>query len=271
MGKNNQLLSNNNVKQPQFRMYTETGQSFLSLDPTSQYNPQSILSDPQALNLYSYARSNPIRYNDPDGRYFGQSIVNKIKNSYNNAVNKIATKIVNKFVPDYVTPPFTPKTKNTGGSSSTKKVLNSPVGNAKISSVFGEQRSYEVHPGTDYEVSVGTPVYATASGKVVRADYSDSYGNIIVINNGPVFFLQQPLGNAHTVFAHGSSFVASVGDNVNTGDLIMYSGNTGQKTTGPHLHYEVVVTPNPYPKNFYKNLDIRYGPDSLKDLLIKQF
>jgi hypothetical protein len=49
------------------RMYDETMPSFLSLDPTSQYNPQSILTDPQQLNLYAYARNNPIRYNDPSG------------------------------------------------------------------------------------------------------------------------------------------------------------------------------------------------------------
>lgn len=49
------------------RMYTETGARFLSLDPASQYNPTSLLHDPQQLNLYSYARNNPVRYNDPSG------------------------------------------------------------------------------------------------------------------------------------------------------------------------------------------------------------
>ncbi len=52
----------------QARYYNENQKRFLSLDPTSQYNPRSFLSDPQQLNLYSYARNNPMRYNDPDGR-----------------------------------------------------------------------------------------------------------------------------------------------------------------------------------------------------------
>jgi RHS repeat-associated protein len=51
------------------RSYDETMPTFLSLDPTSQYNPQSILQDPQQLNLYAYARGNPIKYNDPSGEF----------------------------------------------------------------------------------------------------------------------------------------------------------------------------------------------------------
>jgi RHS repeat-associated protein len=50
------------------RMYDEKAPMFLSLDPTSQYNPSQLLSDPQQLNLYAYARGNPVRYNDPSGQ-----------------------------------------------------------------------------------------------------------------------------------------------------------------------------------------------------------
>ena len=167
-----------------------------------------------------------------------------------------------------LTPPATaPTSKPTKNME--PKVLNSPVGDALISSKFGEQRSYEVHPGTDYAVPIGTPVYATAPGTVVRADESPTLGNVVYVKSGQVSFLQQPLGNAYTTYAHGSSLVVSVGNRVNTGDLIMYSGNTG-KSTGPHVHYEVIASPFEFgSKDFYSRnkIDYRYEPDTLNNLL----
>jgi RHS repeat-associated protein len=86
------------------RMYDETMPTFLSLDPTSQYNPQSILKDPQQLNLYSYARNNPVRYNDPSGEFIMKTgkiekgdtlggITNQINKKYGTkyTVNQIAS------------------------------------------------------------------------------------------------------------------------------------------------------------------------------------
>jgi murein DD-endopeptidase MepM/ murein hydrolase activator NlpD len=147
-----------------------------------------------------------------------------------------------------------------------KNILNSPVKNAKPSSVFGDTSrppgGSNPHKGTDYPAPVGTPVFATAPGKVVLAGRSESLGNRVIINHGPSKDGEE---NIYTLYAHGSKILVKAGQNVNTGDEIMKSGNTG-KSTGPHVHYEVIVTKHtPSSEQFYYNNKIRHKPDELKD------
>ena len=92
--------------------------------------------------------------------------------------------------------------------------------------------SSEFHAGIDIGVKEGTAVKATASGTVIYSGFSTSgYGNYVIIDHG---------NGIQTSYAHNSSLCVSEGDTVQKGDIIAYSGATGQ-VTGPHLHYEVLV------------------------------
>lgn len=120
-----------------------------------------------------------------------------------------------------------------------------PVTGYVVTSPFGPRYlygRYEFHPGIDLAVPQGTPVYATNNGVVESAGWnSGGYGNWVLINNG---------NGIETVFGHNSRVVAHAGETVHTGQLIAYSGQTGD-ATGPHVHYEVrkngtAINPVPY-------------------------
>lgn len=106
----------------------------------------------------------------------------------------------------------------------------------KISSGFGMRKdpfTYrpEFHTGLDIANRAGTPVYATADGRVVYAKYDGGYGRSILINHG---------NGIATLYGHLSRYTVEPGTNVKKGTLIGYMGSTG-RATGPHLHYEVLV------------------------------
>jgi hypothetical protein len=151
-------------------------------------------------------------------------------------------------------------------------VLDSPVDNAEVSSEYGKDRKLfgkiDKHGGTDYSVPVGTPIFATATGIAIRADYSSSFGNVIIIDHGPA---KNTTGNVYTLYAHGNKLLKSVGNRVKINELIMLSGNSGNRTKGPHLHYEVIVyDKKPLTSDFYdiKNGSaIRFNPSELIKLL----
>ena len=102
----------------------------------------------------------------------------------------------------------------------------------RLHPILGE---YQMHEGQDITGSVGTPVVATAAGRVVEAEYSSSYGNYVVLAHE---------GGIRTVYAHLSAFRCQVGKAVRRGDVIGLLGNTG-RSTGPHVHYEVHVDGKP--------------------------
>lgn len=125
---------------------------------------------------------------------------------------------------------------SSGGSVSSKGFIR-PVTSGRITATM-YYSSGKYHGAVDFGVSTGTPVYAAANGIVVTSTWggSDSYGYYIKIKH---------YNGLYTLYAHGSSLVAKVGQEVNQGDLIMYSGNTGN-STGPHLHFEVRKSPGGY-------------------------
>ena len=125
---------------------------------------------------------------------------------------------------------------SSGGSVSSKGFIR-PVTSGRITATM-YYSSGKYHGAVDFGVSTGTPVYAAADGIVVTSTWggSDSYGYYIKIKH---------YNGLYTLYAHGSSLVAKVGQEVNQGDLIMYSGNTGN-STGPHLHFEVRKSPGGY-------------------------
>jgi murein DD-endopeptidase MepM/ murein hydrolase activator NlpD len=91
----------------------------------------------------------------------------------------------------------------------------------------------------DYGMPVGSPIYASAAGKVLIAKgsgWNGGYGDYIVIEHA---------NGTQTVYGHMSTLAVSVGQSVVQGQLIGYSGNTG-KSTGPHLHFEIRGAKNPF-------------------------
>lgn len=100
----------------------------------------------------------------------------------------------------------------------------------------------EFHPGIDLGCPIGTTVYASNNGVVEDAGWnSGGYGNMIKINNG---------GGIESIFGHLSRVAVHPGQMVSKGQVIGYSGSTGE-STGPHLHYEirsngVHINPRPY-------------------------
>ena len=94
--------------------------------------------------------------------------------------------------------------------------------------------SSDWHPGIDIANDEGTPVYAAATGVVVRSDWYGGYGKTVEIDHGYGIV---------TLYAHNSDLEVSVGQTVEKGQIISYMGNTGY-STGPHLHYEVRVNGN---------------------------
>lgn len=89
------------------------------------------------------------------------------------------------------------------------------------------------HTGQDFAVPEGTPVRAVGAGAVVQTTCGDGFGNQIVVRHGNGYFSQ---------YAHLSLMQVRVGQRVLTGQQIALSGSTGN-STGPHLHFEVRVTP----------------------------
>jgi murein DD-endopeptidase MepM/ murein hydrolase activator NlpD len=86
------------------------------------------------------------------------------------------------------------------------------------------------HRGVDFSARIGTPVFATASGIVTRATRHGSLGKLVEVDHG---------NGIVTRYGHLNSYAVKKGDHVSRGDLIAHVGNTG-RSTGPHLHYEVV-------------------------------
>jgi murein DD-endopeptidase MepM/ murein hydrolase activator NlpD len=90
----------------------------------------------------------------------------------------------------------------------------------------------KLHTGIDFAASIGTPIYATADGKVIEVSIKFSgYGKMVEIDHGFGY---------HTRYAHMHDFAVRQGQTVKRGDLIGYVGNTGL-STAPHLHYEVLM------------------------------
>jgi murein DD-endopeptidase MepM/ murein hydrolase activator NlpD len=106
----------------------------------------------------------------------------------------------------------------------------------RVASGFGYRidplyKDFRLHPGLDFSAPTGTPIYATSDGVVQTAGFNtDGYGNKVVINHGYGF---------QTLYAHMVRVKAKVGQSVKRGEVIGYVGSTG-KSTGPHLHYEVI-------------------------------
>jgi murein DD-endopeptidase MepM/ murein hydrolase activator NlpD len=124
------------------------------------------------------------------------------------------------------------------GRSSQKALMKTPINGARLSSPFGMRKHpidgfNKMHRGTDFAAPMGTPIMASGNGVVKKAGWCGGGGNCVVIKHNSTY---------QTVYAHMSKFASGIrsGVRVKQGQTIGYVGSTG-KSTGPHLHYEVIV------------------------------
>ena len=124
------------------------------------------------------------------------------------------------------------------GKSIKKSLMKTPINGARLSSPFGMRKHpilgyNKLHKGTDFAAPEGTPVMASGDGKIIRARWCGGGGNCIKIKHNSTY---------STVYAHLKNFARGVreGVRVRQGQIIGYVGSTGM-STGPHLHYEVIV------------------------------
>jgi murein DD-endopeptidase MepM/ murein hydrolase activator NlpD len=126
---------------------------------------------------------------------------------------------------------------NEKGEGFRKALLRTPINGARLTSGFGMRRHpilgfSKMHQGIDFGAATGTPVFAAGDGVIERREVFGGYGNYIRIRHGSGY---------STAYAHLSRFGKDirVGTRVRQNQVIGYVGTTG-RSTGPHLHYEVL-------------------------------
>ena len=124
------------------------------------------------------------------------------------------------------------------GKSVKKALMKTPINGARLSSPFGMRKHpidgfNKMHRGTDFAAPTGTPIMASGSGTVTRARWCGGGGNCVKIKHNSTY---------ETIYAHMKNFAKGIkeGRKVKQGQIIGYVGSTGL-STGPHLHYEVLV------------------------------
>ncbi len=123
------------------------------------------------------------------------------------------------------------------GKSVKKALMKTPINGARLSSPYGMRKHpidgyNKMHKGTDFAAPMGTPIMASGDGVIIKASWCGGGGNCVKIKHNSSYT---------TVYAHMSKFAANIkkGKRVKQGQTIGYVGSTG-KSTGPHLHYEVI-------------------------------
>ena len=124
------------------------------------------------------------------------------------------------------------------GKSVRKALMKTPINGARLSSSFGMRKHpidgfNKMHRGTDFAAPMGTPIMASGNGVIKKTGWCGGGGNCVVIKHNSTY---------QTVYAHMSKFAQGIrnGIRVKQGQVIGFVGSTG-KSTGPHLHYEVIV------------------------------
>ena len=124
------------------------------------------------------------------------------------------------------------------GKSVKKALMKTPINGARLSSPFGMRKHpidgyNKMHRGTDFAAPMGTPIMASGDGMIKKVGWCGGGGNCVKIKHNATY---------ETVYAHMSKFARGIknGVRVKQGQTIGYVGSTG-KSTGPHLHYEVIV------------------------------
>ena len=123
------------------------------------------------------------------------------------------------------------------GKSAKKALMKTPINGARLSSPFGMRKHpidgfNKMHRGTDFAAPKGTPIMASGNGVIVKAGWCGGGGNCVKIKHNSTY---------STIYAHMSKFAFGIkkGVRVKQSQIIGFVGSTG-KSTGPHLHYEVI-------------------------------
>ena len=156
------------------------------------------------------------------------------------------------------------------GKSIEKALMKTPINGARLSSTFGFRKHpilgyNKLHQGTDFAAPRGTPIMASGSGIIERASWYGAYGKYVRIRHNSTY---------KTAYAHLSRFGKNIrtGARVQQGQIVGYVGSTG-RSTGPHLHYEVLVNNKrvnsqklnlPSGKNLNKKNKINFDQEVLK-------
>ena len=126
----------------------------------------------------------------------------------------------------------------TNGKSIEKALMKTPINGARLSSTFGMRKHpilgyNKMHRGTDFAAPTGTPIVASGSGIIEQVGWNGAYGKYIRIKHNSKY---------KTAYAHLNGYARGIkkGAKVRQGQIIGYVGSTG-RSTGPHLHYEVLV------------------------------
>jgi murein DD-endopeptidase MepM/ murein hydrolase activator NlpD len=169
------------------------------------------------------------RHEDENGR-----LVRSGKVLYAALVQNGTTKEIYRFEPSDGAADFF----NAKGESVRKELLRTPLDVVRVTSKFGMRKHpilgySRMHKGVDFAAGTGTPIFAAGNGVIARIEKQRGYGNYILIRHNSKY---------STAYAHMSRFAKGLkkGSKVNQGDVIGYVGSTGM-STGPHLHYEVLV------------------------------
>ena len=124
------------------------------------------------------------------------------------------------------------------GKGMTKSLMKTPINGARLSSSYGMRKHpisgyNKMHKGVDFAAPTGTPIFAAGNGVVEFAGKNGGYGNYIRIRHDSTY---------KTAYAHLNGFKKGIygGVRVKQGDVIGFVGSTG-RSTGPHLHYEIIV------------------------------
>jgi len=124
------------------------------------------------------------------------------------------------------------------GKGMTKSLMKTPINGARLSSSYGMRKHpisgyNKMHKGVDFAAPTGTPIFAAGNGVVEFVGRNGGYGNYIRIRHDSTY---------KTAYAHLNGYKKGIygGVRVKQGDIIGFVGSTG-KSTGPHLHYEIIV------------------------------
>lgn len=201
--------------------------------------PSAILG--QMIKLFSYDVDfeRDIRKGAEYKVYYRQDLANQYQDIDNGSVLYASLKLHNRTVEitQYVDPKGGAHYYTPDGLSIKKALMKTPVDGARLTSSFGRRRHpvlgyTKMHKGLDFGASRGTPIMAAGDGTIERANRYGAYGNYIRIKH---------FDGLKTAYAHMKKFERGMrkGKRVKQGQVIGYVGTTG-RSTGPHLHYEVL-------------------------------
>ena len=208
-----EMIEKNKIEIEEVKKSLEESKSQVEVLKNSKEQTKKALQDSQSLKEQQVSELNE------EDKALQEQIdkLNKENQELTSQLNAIQRKYSNEIA-------------NLGGDGTLQKPVKSGVITATM---YYSSGAY--HGALDYGVPIGTTVYAAADGVVLAAGWSSGgYGNYVAIQHS---------NGLRTYYAHGNgTFYVSEGDVVSKGQAIMLSGNTG-RSTGPHLHFEVRVSP----------------------------